>query len=219
MKRAGMYLRVSTADHEQRPEVQEERLRPYLAGLGYEPIRYNEVGVSGTKTSRPVLDQLLQDVRKHKLKAVGVTTLDRMGRSLPHLLQLLDEFKAHGVRFIIQDAGVDTETAVGRMFVAVQGMFSEFYVSLLKERIDDGIAYSREHGTKSGKPIGRAPLDVDFVTVCEQVASRQEERGSVRRIAAAHGCSPAWIYKHVVPALREQGAWLAEPEGKEEETP
>ena len=87
--KAAVYSRVSTVDKGQDVRVQEEPLRAWVERLGYEPVVYAEEGISGATTSRPILDQLMKSVRRREVQAVAVLKLDRLGRSLSHLLQLL----------------------------------------------------------------------------------------------------------------------------------
>jgi len=162
---AALYIRVSTIDRGQDVRVQLEPLQEWVARLGYEPIIFAESGVSGAKTTRPVLDQLMRTVRRREIQAVAVMKLDRLGRSLEHLLQMLAEFDANGVRLLVHDMAIDTSTPQGKLFFSMVGAFSEFERSLIAERVRDGMVYAKVHGTRSGRGIGRPRLAVDFSTV------------------------------------------------------
>lgn len=199
--RAALYARDSTIDKGQDIRVQLEPLREWVERLGYEPVVYAESGVSGAKTSRPVLDQLLRAVRRKEVQAAAVWKLDRLGRSLEHLLQLLGEFEANGVRLLVHDLAIDTSTPHGKLFFSMVGAFAEFERGLIAERVKDGLAYALRHGTKTGRPIGRPPLDVDFVAICDALRGRLEERGSIAEVGRRFGVSRGWIYKHVRPFL------------------
>ena len=188
-------------DKEQRVEVQQDPLVAWVERLGYTPVIYAEEGVSGAKLSRPVLDQLVQAVRRRELQAVAVLKLDRLGRSLEHLLQLLGEFEANGVRLLVHDAALDTSTPHGRLFFQMVGAFAEFERALIAERVKDGLAYAKAHGTKSGRPVGRPPLDIDVIKVCDALRERVGERGAIAKVAARFRVSRGWVYKHVLPLI------------------
>ena len=121
--KAALYLRVSTTDRGQSVEVQEGPLNQWLDRLGgYDArITYSEEGVSGARTSRPRLDELVRAVRRREVDAVAVWKLDRLGRSLEHLLQLLREFEANQVRLLVHDTAIDTGTSHGRLFFQMAG--------------------------------------------------------------------------------------------------
>ena len=200
--RAAIYSRVSTVDKAQRPEVQEEILEAWVKRLDppYEPVLFREAGISGATTSRPELDRLMKAVRRREVQAVAVLKLDRLGRSLLHLLQLLQEFDAHGARLLIHDQAIDTGTPAGKAMFSMLGIFSEFERSMIAERVKAGMAYAKSHGTRTGRPTGRPPAGVDIVKVCEALAL-DSERGAIPRVAGQFGVSPAWVYKWVVPVL------------------
>ena len=198
---AAIYSRVSTTDRRQDVSVQQEPLQAWVRRLGYEAVVYSESGVSGARISRPALDAMMKAVRRREVQAVAVWKLDRLGRSLSHLLQLLSEFEANGVRLLIHDLAVDTSTPHGRLFFSVIGAMAEFERGLIGERVKDGLAFAKAHGTRSGKPIGRPRSDVDFVAVCDALRRCREEPGAVSRVARRFGVSRAWLYKWIVPAL------------------
>ncbi len=95
IQRAAIYARVSTLDQE--PENQLQELRQYVQARSWTGQEYVDHGVSGTKDRRPALDRLVADARRRKVDTVVVWRLDRLGRSLKHLVTLLDELQALGV--------------------------------------------------------------------------------------------------------------------------
>src|SRR5688500_7293475 len=105
--RAGIYARVST--FEQEPENQLRELRRYVEARGWTAAaEFVDKGLSGAKDSRPALNELLRDAKKRKLDIVICWRLDRLGRSLRHLILLLDELTALGVGFVSLGEGIDT---------------------------------------------------------------------------------------------------------------
>ena len=213
MNRAALYLRVSTTDKGQNVQVQEEPLREWVERLGFDPVVYAEDGVSGATTSRRVLDLLMRAVRRREVQAVAVSRLDRLGRSLSHLLQLLGEFDANGVRLLIHDLAIDTSTPQGRLFFSVIGAMAEFERGMIAERVRDGLEYAKRHGTKSGNPIGRPRAPIDFLTIYNTVS--REDLRSVAAQAWELGISRATLYK-IMDEHRyrwELNHWVLKEEG------
>ena len=106
-----LYVRVSTVDQE--PENQLLELRRYVAARGWTAVEYVDHGVSGAKDRRPALDQLVADVRAHRVQAVVCWRLDRLGRNLRHLVMLLDDWHSRGIAFITMTEGIDSSTPAG----------------------------------------------------------------------------------------------------------
>jgi len=156
MKRAVLYLRVSTVD--QHPETQGIELRQFARQRGYEIVQeYVDHGVSGTKVRRPALDQLLKDANRHKFDAVLVWSSDRLARSTKHFLQVLDELNELGIQFLSQREAIDTEGPLGRAIIVIISAIAELERSLIVERVRAGMRRAKLEGRR----IGRAPLEVD----------------------------------------------------------
>ena len=108
--RAALYVRVSTLD--QNLDNQLDDLRKYVAQRGWgAPVEYAD-RASGAKDSRPALDALLKAARRREFDVVVVWRLDRLGRSLKHLLDVLHELTALGVAFVSLNEGIDATTPV-----------------------------------------------------------------------------------------------------------
>ncbi len=151
LRRVAIYVRCSTA--EQTVEPQLAQLREYAEARGLEVVEeFADNGQSGTKASRPALDRLVADARRRRFDAVTVVKLDRLGRSLHHLLILLGELEALGVDLISLDDGLDTSTPVGRLFFQVRGAFAEYERALIVERTLAGLAAARARGVRLGRP-------------------------------------------------------------------
>ncbi len=156
--RIALYARCSTA--EQSVDLQVDGLRDYAKARGFEIIgEYLDQGVSGARAKRPALDRLLANARRRQFDAVLVWKLDRLGRSLHHLLTILGEFDELGVRFVSLDDAIDTSTAAGRLFMQMRGAFAEYELAQIRERTKAGVAAARRRGRRLGRP--RAYLNVD----------------------------------------------------------
>ena len=150
---AALYLRVSTSD--QTTLNQEIFLQDYCKRNNIDVYKiFKDEGVSGSKTSRPELDSMLQDMRNGFFDCVIVWKLDRLGRSIQHLLQLLEEFKNKNVRLICTDMNIDTGTAQGKFFFTVVGAFAELEREMITERIRLGLARRKKQGKKLGRQFG-----------------------------------------------------------------
>jgi DNA invertase Pin-like site-specific DNA recombinase len=124
--RVAIYARVST-HHGQDPELQLRELREYADLRGWKTTReYTDVGVSGSKGSRPALNQLMTDAGRRKFDAVLVWKLDRFGRSLRHLVNALAELEARGVTFVSLRDNLDLSTPSGRLMFQIIGAMAEF---------------------------------------------------------------------------------------------
>src|SRR6188768_1407238 len=101
LKRAALYMRVSTKGHGQTTETQALALREYAAHRGFNIVEeFRDEGVSGSQNSRPALDRLMKDARSRKFDVIVVARFDRFARSVSHLLRALEEFNEIGVDFV-----------------------------------------------------------------------------------------------------------------------
>lgn len=157
--RVGLYLRVSTAD--QTTDNQRIDLERVAAQRGWQVIEtYIDHGVSGAKGRelRPAFDRLCRDAAGGKLDLIAAWSIDRIGRSLPHLATFLEELGTWRVGLYLHQQQIDTSTAAGRAFLQIAGVFAEFERALIVERVNAGLQRARAHGTRSGRPIGRPPV-------------------------------------------------------------
>ena len=135
--KVAIYARVST--EEQDADKQELYIKEYCQRQQYEIYKVYKDVISGTTTSRPAFNQLLADMRQYKFNALIVTKLDRIGRSLRHLLSIFDELKNKGVEFIAITQNIDTTTASGKLQLQILGAFAEFERNLISERTKEGL--------------------------------------------------------------------------------
>jgi DNA invertase Pin-like site-specific DNA recombinase len=158
-KRAAIYARVSTGD--QHLETQLLDLRELAKQRGCEIVQeYTDV-ISGSKSRRPGLDQLMADARRHRFDIVLVAAFDRIARNVRHFLDVLDELNHLGIEFVSKRENVDTSGPLGRAMLTIVGAIAELEKSLIVERVKAGMRRAKAEGRK----IGRAPLDIDRVAV------------------------------------------------------
>jgi len=155
MKRAALYLRVSTV--EQNLETQLLDLRQMAAQRGFEIVEEYTDRISGVKAKRPGLDQLMADARRGRFDVVLVWASDRIARSVKHFLEVLDEFNRLGVEYASFRENIDTGGALGRAVVVIIGAIAELERSLIVERVRAGMRRAR----LDGRHIGRRPLELD----------------------------------------------------------
>jgi DNA invertase Pin-like site-specific DNA recombinase len=184
MKRAGLYIRVSTVD--QHPETQRGELRRYAAQKGLQIVgEYTDHGYSGMRARRPELDRMMEDARRHEFDVLMVWSIDRLARSTKHLLQTLDELNGMGIQFVSQREAIDTEGPLGRAIVVIVSAMAELERCVIIERVRAGMRRAKLEGRR----IGRAPLQVNRALLL-----RDRERGlSLNQLAQAHGISKASV--------------------------
>ena len=186
------YARVSTID--QSLDLQNDGLEK----AGCEKI-FTDHGVSGAKTERPGLDKALDQIRKGD--TLVIWKLDRLGRSLSHLLSIIEGLKKKGAHFAsIQDA-FDTSTASGKMVFSVIGAMAEYEKNLTRERTMAGLASARARGRKGGRP---KQLEEGQVRVAIALAEAGELM--IREICEQVGCSRSTYYRQVAPRLKPAAA-------------
>ncbi len=152
--RVVLYARVSTQD--QNTDTQVTALRDYCARMGYQVAEeYVDQGFSGKDNKRPEFERLLADMRQGRLDTIVVYKLDRIGRSVIHLLNLFEEFKNRGVGFISLTQNINTQTAEGRMFLKMLMVLAEYERELIVSRTLDGLARAKRQGKKLGRPQGK----------------------------------------------------------------
>jgi DNA invertase Pin-like site-specific DNA recombinase len=171
-KTVALYARVSTLD--QSCDMQLEDLRRYAARFA-RSYEYVEIGVSGAQRRRPQLDALVKDARRRLFDVVLVWKFDRFARSVKHLVDSLEDFRALGIDFISYTEGIDTTTPSGELLFDIMGAVAQFERDLIAERVRAGIAHARAMGKRIGRP--RAKIDVD------QTRSLRNQGQSLRKIA------------------------------------
>jgi DNA invertase Pin-like site-specific DNA recombinase len=155
MKRVGIYLRVST--NGQTTENQRRELEAVAKRSGWQVVGfYEDAGISGAKgrDKRPAFDRLLKDATARKVDMIAAWSVDRLGRSLQHLVGLLQELQALKCDLYLHQQAIDTTTPSGRAMFQMCGVFAEFERAMIVERVNAGLARAKAKGTK----LGRRPV-------------------------------------------------------------
>ncbi len=185
--RVALYARVSTKNNGQDPETQLIALREYASARKLAVFaEYVDVGISGSKDSRPALNQLMADAKKRRFDAVLVARFDRFARSTRHLVLALEEFNALGVDFISLSESVDTSTPMGKMVYTVIAAVAELERSLIRERVVMGLQRAKAQGKRLGRPSGTKAN-------VRKIQTLKSQGLSIRRIASEMNISKSTI--------------------------
>jgi DNA invertase Pin-like site-specific DNA recombinase len=177
MRRAAIYLRVSTLD--QHAETQVHDLRQLTGQRGLEIVETYTDHISGTRARRPGLDKLMSDARRGRFEVVLVWACDRLARSVRHFLEVLDELNHLGIEFVSFREQLDTGGALGRAVVVIISVVAELERNLIVERVKAGMRRARMEGRR----IGRPARSVDLIGL-----ARDRELGhSLSRLARDYG--------------------------------
>lgn len=183
------YGRVST--HDQHPEAQHDA----LTAAGCEQIFIDTA--SGKLARRPELDKALLSANRAGDQLV-VTKLDRLGRSLENLIELSNTLQVRGVDLVVLDQGIDTSTAIGRMFFQILGSIAEFEHALMSERTRDGLAAARARGRTGGQKPKLGPRQVRLAReMYEEKGPDGKRAHTVEHIAHEFGVTRPTIYRHL----------------------
>jgi DNA invertase Pin-like site-specific DNA recombinase len=168
MKRAAIYVRVST-DH-QTVENQLRELRLVAERRGWQVVEvYTDAGISGAKDrkQRPGLDRMLNDAGRRKFDIIMAWAIDRLGRSLIDLLGTSQHLEACGVDLYLDQQNIDTTTPMGKLVFQVTGAFGEFERSMIRQRINAGL----RRAVAQGKQLGRPKVDAAIERKAQRLLS------------------------------------------------
>lgn len=183
MKRAALYLRVSTVD--QHPETQVYDLRQLAGQRGYTIVEEYTDHVSGARARRPGLERLMGDMARGRFDVLLVWSCDRLARSVRHFLEVLDELGRLGVEFVSFRENLDTGGPLGRAVVVIISAIAELERSLIIERVRAGMRRAK----LEGRHVGRRPLAIDRAAILRDRAAGR----SLAEIARTHRCSRATV--------------------------
>jgi len=181
--RIAIYTRVST--EKQGDEGQEGELLEFAERRGWTVAQVYRDKISGLKSSRPELDRLLTDAKKAHFSHVVVFRIDRLGRSVRHLLEVLETFKALDIKFVSLSEAIDTSTATGMMIFTVLAAVASLERSILVERIHMGISHAKRKGVRLGRPPLRKFRDEEIL----KIRAERSQGATFRELAKAHETS------------------------------
>jgi DNA invertase Pin-like site-specific DNA recombinase len=196
------YMRVSKADGSQTTDLQ----RDALLAAGTDPEAMYEDKASGTKEDRPQLAACLKALRHGD--TVIVWKLDRLGRDLRHLVNIVTDLTERGIGLKVltgQGAAIDTTTASGKLVFGIFAALAEFERELISERTIAGLASARARGRKGGRPFKMTPAKLRLA-----VASMGQPGTKVSDLCNELGITRQTLYRHVAPTgeLRPDGLKL-----------
>lgn len=183
------YCRISTKN--QSFHLQEDALKAEGCERLFKDI------VSGVKSSRPGLDDMLAQLRPGDV--IVVYKLDRLGRSLKHLVELINELSQRQVGLKSLNDPVDTTTAQGRLITNVFASIAEFERDLIRERTRAGLAAAKARGRRGGRPSG-LKKEAEALTIAAEALYKQDSL-SAQQIADKLSISKTTLYKY----LRHRG--------------
>jgi len=182
--RVALYARVSTTD--QSTDSQLLDLRRYTRERGWTIFKeYVDEGISGTKDSRPALNDLMNDAKKRRFDVVLVWRFDRFARSTKHLILALEEFKNLGIDFVSYQENIDTSSPLGSAIFTIISAVAQLERDIIAERVKAGLRRAKENGKKLGRP----KVSVDPERICEL----RLQGLSLRTIARKTGISHATV--------------------------
>jgi DNA invertase Pin-like site-specific DNA recombinase len=164
MKRVAIYIRVSTS--KQDTENQRRELKAVADRSGWQIVKvYEDAGISGAKgrDKRPGLDAMMKAVNAREFDLVASWSVDRLGRSLTDLLNILQRLHEKGVGLFLHQQGLDTTTTAGKAMFQMLGVFAEFERGIIRERVNAGLARARANGTKLGRRTVKPSVEAQIV--------------------------------------------------------
>ena len=178
-----IYTRVSTG--EQTTANQAAELKAWAERSGHAIIKvYEDKGISGGKgrDKRPAFDAMLKAAVRRDFDMLAVWSSDRLGRSLQHLIEVLQTIRETGIGLYIHTQALDTTTPAGRAMFGMLAVFGEFEREMIVARVNAGLARARQSGTKSGKAIGRPKgADYDHKAIRAALLNGRSVRQAARR--------------------------------------
>jgi DNA invertase Pin-like site-specific DNA recombinase len=189
MTRAAIYTRVSTSKrskvvaYDQNPAVQERPLRQLARARGWKVVQVFSDRVSGVKERRPGLDALMASAARGEVDVILVWRFDRLSRSAAHFLATVKDLERVGVDLVSHQEQLDTTTSMGRCVRTILAGIAELEREVIRERVVAGLEHAKEHGTKSGRAIGRPRRVFDR----EKARVLRQAGRSFGQIAAALG--------------------------------
>jgi|ERR1700733_5734702 len=193
------YLRVSKSDGSQTTNLQ----RDALIAAGIDPKNIYEDYASGKIDDRPGLEAALKALRPGDVLLVW--KLDRLGRSLHHLVNIIHDLTSRGIGFKVltgHGASIDTTTPSGKLVFGIFAALAEFERELISERTKAGLASARARGRKGGAPF---KMTAAKLRIAMTAMNKSETR--INELCSELGVTRQTLYRHIAPdgSLREDG--------------
>jgi len=189
MKKAAIYARVSTTGQTVNNQLND--LREVAERHGWEIVHeYKDRGVSGAKgrDKRPQFDQMLKAANRREFDIIMSWSIDRLGRSLQHLVEFLGDIQHKGVDLYLHQQNIDTSTPSGKAMFQMVGVFAEFERSMIQERVKAGLARAR----KEGKRLGRPPVSAEIE---DKIRDARKEGQGMLKIARNLGVGVSTVQR------------------------
>ena len=150
-KKVAIYARVST--DKQTCENQLTELRAITERMGYTIVQeFIDEGISGVKARRPALDLMMKMATQRKFDMVMCWSIDRLGRSLQNLIELLNQLESVRIDLFFHQQAIDTSTPMGKMMFSILGALGAYERELIRERVIAGLQTAKSRGVKLGRP-------------------------------------------------------------------
>ncbi len=177
--RVAIYCRVSTTHQTTANQTAELERIALARGWSIKGF-FTDHGFSGAKSraERPALDALLKAATRRDFDLVAVWSIDRLGRSLQHLVETVNELRALGVDLYIHQQALDTSTPAGKLSFSVFGALAEYERELIRERVKAGLERAKQSGIRLGRPTNAT------TEVKEQIVRLRANGTPIRTIAA-----------------------------------
>lgn len=185
--RVVIYARVSTPDQVLDPQLRD--LREFCRLRGWDAVEHVDHGISGAKDSRPGWNACWDALQKGRARTLLVHSLDRLGRSLPHLVKIITELSERGLTLVSYRENIDLSTASGRMLAGIFSVLAEYERAIISERTKAGLRAARARGKRVGN--WKRPFDT-----CRAAELRAAGWGQVRiarELGVGAGRVNAWV--------------------------
>ncbi len=195
MLKVAIYARVSTWDKDQNPDTQLLPLRRYCADNNIEIFKeYVDKARAVDYNKRYSWEEMHKDLRQRHFSVVLVTRLDRAFRDARDAHNYVHDWTERNIGFkCISQPEIDTTTAMGRFFLGFAAAYAEMETATISERVKQGMERAAEKGTKSGKPIGRAPLKIPLQKIVDALLDSKTVTGAAKKLDV----SRAYIVKEL----------------------
>lgn len=191
-----VYLRVSTNNQSAGLEAQERAILKYCNENGYKNIKvYKDEGISGAKSSRPALDQMIKDAKQGLLESVIVYSFSRFARSTKHLIEALELFNQLKIDFVSLSEKLESKSPSGRAIFTILAAISQLERELISERVKNGLINAKA----KGKTLGAIKRHTNYTLVNEL----KNQGMSMREISKLTKISPATISRMIKSSVSQ----------------